>query len=661
MRSEVSLPGPEFVVHQWNAGEGSYVSKGDVIALIRNRSTAPEAVVAKSHFRPRIRGRNSASAGASVPQAAKDQRDVASLTPLLAPSTGLLRLSSSNGGDEQPLSLVLGFIEPCTHPAVIDTMCAVCGQSMLPREDSTPTAYVPSEEEKPAMSQVTVSGGITMQISEAEAMSLSQSQTEGLLEHKRLSLVLDLDHTLVHATADQRASHYDDRDDVRTLLLPTENGMVMHHHVKLRPYLKAFLEQPHYEMTVYTAGTRLYAEQITMVLSRFMVGAELDHFGILQLQSRLKHSEVKLQEILGKRENGLDKTLCADIPTNDGETKSREEGSSPPRKRVRFGKPAPNLKTDDVDITPEDVDGLRSLLKAAEEKENEALELRQKIFGSRIFSRTDVGDLGRDVKSLKRIFPCGGTMSVIVDDREDVWANAEENLKEPPHNLLVVRPYHWKPFAGFADVNNAAGADPTKSRKDEDAQGDSGVETDKQLLWTKDILQRVHKKYYAHEGAMTVSEILQEMRHETLRGCKIIFSGLVPLHKQRDDYDGPRHPLLRYCEAMGATLMAAVDRSITHVVAAADGSEKVVQARRIPGCYIVSSSWLMESLWSLTRRPEIDYILGSPPLPVDPAIAVQGTSSRVRNGVTTFRISNGTDDDDDDDEDDEFADELWED
>ena len=247
-------------------------------------------------------------------------------------------------------------------------------------------------------------------------------------------------------------------------------------------------------------------------------------------------------------------------------------------------------------------------------------------------------------------------MSVIVDDREDVWANAEENSKEPPHNLLVVRPYHWKPFAGFADVNNTAGADLSKSAKDDDTAGGSDVETDRQLLWTKDILQRVHSKYYAHEGTMTVSEILQEMRHETLLGCKIILSGLVPLHKQRDDYKGPRHPLLRYCETMGAKLMSAVDPTLTHVVAAADGSEKIVQARRIPGCYIVSSSWLMDSLWSLTRRREADYLLGSPPLPVDTAASAVGTSSTALNGVASG-ISNGTDDDDG--EDDEFADELW--
>ena len=46
----------------------------------------------------------------------------------------------------------------------------------------------------------------------------------------------------------------------------------------------------------------------------------------------------------------------------------------------------------------------------AEKLEIEALELRRKMFGSRIVSRTDVGDLGIGVKSLNRVFPCGGVM-----------------------------------------------------------------------------------------------------------------------------------------------------------------------------------------------------------------------------------------------------------
>ena len=58
----------------------------------------------------------------------------------------------------------------------------------------------------------------------------------------------------------------------------------------------------------------------------------------------------------------------------------------------------------------EERDRLRTELEEAEKLEIAAVELRRKLFGSRIVSRTDVGDLGKDVKSLKRVFPCGGVM-----------------------------------------------------------------------------------------------------------------------------------------------------------------------------------------------------------------------------------------------------------
>jgi RNA polymerase II subunit A-like phosphatase len=134
------------------------------------------------------------------------------------------------------------------------------------------------------MSRVTVSG-LTVTVSDEEGRRMAEQDTERLRKQKKLSLVLDLDHTLVHATNDVRARHYLNRLDVRTLVLPMleepspqQQNLFMQHFVKLRPYVKEFLEyaSPKFEIGVYTMGTRDYAEQICMLIARHMVDAQCD-------------------------------------------------------------------------------------------------------------------------------------------------------------------------------------------------------------------------------------------------------------------------------------------------------------------------------------------------------------------------------------------------
>ena len=482
-----------------------------------------------------------------------------------------------------------------------------------------------------------------MSVSATEAQSLSVQTSKRLTEKKKLHLVLDLDHTLVHATADPRAQQFLYRDDVRSLILPTnESGAPQSwafHCVKLRPHVKEFLSNPNYEISVYTAGTRLYAEQITMVLSRFIVGAKNDHQDIIKLQHQVKKGEHDLEYLLKK--NGK--------PNSEMNVESGTNGENHAKKRVRFGETTAELKTDG--ITEEALKAFKVSLKEAEKMEAKALELRQRLFGSRIVSRTDVGDLGRDIKSVKRIFPCGGSMAVIVDDREDVWAKAELS-QEPPDNLLLVRPYHWKPFLGFADVNNASGADLSQTGlADTNTDNEHPVkETDAQLLWTLDILDRLHNRYYSSAGEKnTCPQHLKIMRQEVLMGSEVILSGLVPIHQQSRDATVPRPEYIRYVNQLGARLNESVVPALTHVVAARDGTDKVMQARRIPGCFVVKASWLMESLWCLTRPDEARHLLGPAPRPALPKPSV------TENGITTNILLQGEDSDDEDDDNDLIA------
>ncbi|KAG6811157.1 hypothetical protein H0H92_008743 [Tricholoma furcatifolium] len=65
-----------------------------------------------------------------------------------------------------------------------------------------------------------------------------------------------------------------------------------------------------------------------------------------------------------------------------------------------------------------------------------------KIFGGRLLSRDESGSLTQ--KSLQRLFPCDTSMVVIIDDRADVW--------EWSPNLVKVVPYDF--FVGIGDINS---------------------------------------------------------------------------------------------------------------------------------------------------------------------------------------------------------------
>lgn len=585
--------------------------------------------------------------------ARKDDPDASSLKdsmlPILAPATGILRASVPTPGnliDESSPSIVIGYIEECLHPTFLEGICVVCGYSAvgngMPQDEDegrTDGIHLPppsldsttdpsSNTRTKKTSQVTVSGGITMTVTEEESRLIAQQGADRLSQQAKLSLVLDLDHTLVHATADLRASQFRKRDDVRILQMSFEGSdTYMSHYLKLRPHIKEFLQsvQPDYELTVYTAGTRQYAEEVIIALCRYMVGATRDIQELTEFRHVVHLATLEFEQIQRWEKQRMEQ-MAQNEDTQDSSTTDHvmdgTEQVAKKRKKVSFEEPQPDnrpaasfiqsgtleLLTGIKQLTQNSLERLQKELLDAEELEKQARELRQKFFGSRIVSRTDVADLGPVVKSLKRIFPCGGTMAAVVDDREDVWANAADNsidttIKgEPPPNLLLVRPYHWQPFAGFADVNNASGDDWLADLSALDEDGNLIVDNDRQLLWTSRILKDLHHRYYRQEmeNRKSVPEILVAMRSQVLRGLTLVLSGLVPLHKKSIDVGKARPPIVRYAESLGAKLSETVEEGVTHVVAAKDGTDKCLAARRIPGCVLVKASWLVECYWSMT-------------------------------------------------------------
>ncbi|KAG5642167.1 hypothetical protein DXG03_003528 [Asterophora parasitica] len=285
---------------------------------------------------------------------------------------------------EKPVVVV---IEPCKHGMQLGGLCVLCGKDM------TNTDYTGFSDASRASIQMTHSAfGPTVSLEEAQRIERETADT--LRKSRKLSLIVDLDQTIVHATVDPTVGEWiaegeqwearqaskassskpsgDDDDtssdsddecnpnwealkDVKKFRLGPEsfssprgsqkgkgkNKMIENegcmYYIKPRPGWKEFLQEcaKKYEMHVYTMGTRAYAEEV-----------------------------------------------CAAI----------------------------------------DPDG--------------------DIFGGRLLSRDESGSLTQ--KSLQRLFPCDTSMVVIIDDRADVW--------EWSPNLLKVIPYDF--FVGIGDINS---------------------------------------------------------------------------------------------------------------------------------------------------------------------------------------------------------------
>ncbi|EIN13841.1 hypothetical protein PUNSTDRAFT_95201 [Punctularia strigosozonata HHB-11173 SS5] len=283
---------------------------------------------------------------------------------------------------------VVAIVEPCTHGVQIHGMCGLCGKDMT---DHDYTGF--SDAARAHIQMTHLANGPTVSLQEAQR--LERETADHLLKSRKLSLIVDLDQTIVHATVDptvgewiaegeawearqaQKAasgkekgsdgsdSDSDEEDEVnpnwealkdvkkfrlapeilgtprfkgpksKTKVIEDEGCL---YYIKPRPGWHEFLHtlSEKYEMHVYTMGTRAYAEEV-----------------------------------------------C------------------------------------------------------------KAIDPEGQIFGNRILSRDESGSLTQ--KSLQRLFPCDTSMVVIIDDRADVW--------EWSPNLIKVIPYDF--FVGIGDINSA--------------------------------------------------------------------------------------------------------------------------------------------------------------------------------------------------------------
>ncbi|KAH0558395.1 hypothetical protein GP486_004948 [Trichoglossum hirsutum] len=163
--------------------------------------------------------------------------------------------------------------EPCSHSVQFGGLCSLCGKDMT--EVTYNTDFADAERATINM----IHDNMDLTVSADEANRIEEEAKRRLLQSRKLSLVVDLDQTIIHATVDPTVEewqkdvnnpNYEAVKDVQAFKLMDEGPAARGcwYYIKLRPGLNDFLQNISrlYELHIYTMGTRAYAKAIAKIV-----------------------------------------------------------------------------------------------------------------------------------------------------------------------------------------------------------------------------------------------------------------------------------------------------------------------------------------------------------------------------------------------------------
>ncbi|KAL3700575.1 hypothetical protein R1sor_018597 [Riccia sorocarpa] len=225
-----------------------------------------------------------------------------------------------------------------------------------------------------------------------------------------------------------------------------------------------------------------------------------------------------------------------------------------------------------------------------------------RYFGDRVISQGD--STRRNTKDLDVVLGAESAV-VILDDTEGVW---------PKHrpNLMLMERYHF--FRSSCRQFGLKSLSLTEKRKDESREEGT-------LASSLNILRSLHHAVFsetAERGGTKrkvedVRKVLQTLKKNVLKGCRIVFSRIFPTAMRDMDL----HPFWRLTEELGATCSNTLHPSATHIVALDRGTDKARWAKK-HGKYLVHPAWVeaAQYLWRRPREEDFPVAENNPEPPV---------------------------------------------
>lgn len=532
---------------------------------------------------------------------------------------------------KQPIMTVL---EDCNHPIQLHGLCAICGKDLTmyvtfrncgPALTVRPDYSGFSDTSRATINMTHDSTGLT--VSQGEAARIERETTERLLKQRKLSLIVDLDQTIIHATVDPtvgewmedpEGANYAAVADVEKFKLMDERGggggAGGWYYVKMRPGLKRFLDEISriYELHIYTMGTRNYAAAVAKIIDpdQKMFGERVlsrDESGSMteKLIARLFPVDTSMVVIIDDRADiwnyspNLIKVTPYDFFVGIGDINA---SFLPKKQTIPTTEPVAHTTDNVTDLKINGDDATT----ATEPAEDHSLQ-------------------GNGVNVLS---PSTSEPNVPTNDDSAASSNSSTSPSSPldnpngessatPESITMAdvalteqtakleQQKQDRPLAKRQEELNHDVADTNKAVLHDD---------DEELTQLESILKEIHTRFFdaIKENLQTeadVKHVIPFMKERILGGTHLAFSGLIPLGVAPQSVE-----LVRMATSFGADVQEQVDRKTTHLVAAKAGTlkvNKVQELNRRDGrkIEIVRPEWLTGSLAQWKRLDESAYRL----------------------------------------------------
>ncbi|KAL2815013.1 hypothetical protein BJX63DRAFT_391226 [Aspergillus granulosus] len=514
---------------------------------------------------------------------------------------------------DEPVEIV-EIDEPCAHEVQYGGLCAECGKDMT---EATYNTEITDSMRAPI--QMT-HDNTALTVSEKEATRVEEDAKRRLLAGRKLSLVVDLDQTIIHATVDPTVGEWmEDKDNpnhealsnVRAFQL-VDDGPGMRgcwYYVKLRPGLESFLQNisEMYELHIYTMGTRAYAQHIASIIDpdRKLFGDRIlsrDESGSLTAKNlhRLFPVDTKMVVIIDDRGDvwrwspNLIKVSPYDFFVGIGDINSsflpKKQELGPPPEDKPTSAPTEhhvNGSTEKVDGT--EVSTLEQLVTMGGGDNPRLLQEQSNAQDETIMHQVEDRPLLQRQKELdaedESVEPSDSSS---LDESQDSARHRHHLLVDNDQELIQLAERLEQVHSQFFDEYDKKRARGLGGRV-------AALRGEKALSKEKDVDLKL---------VPDVKDIMPQLKRRILGGVVIVFSGVLPLGTDTQNAD-----ISLWAKSFGVTIAHKINMKTTHLVAGRNRTAKVREATRYPQIKIVTTQWLLECLVQWKRLDEEPYLL----------------------------------------------------